>query len=460
MRVNPEIFREYDIRGIVDKDLTEEVVENIGMAVGSTIGEGKIAVGGDIRFSTERFKNALISGLLSTGIDVVDVGIVPTPALFFAIHHLEMAGGVQVTASHNPPQFNGFKVCKGTDSLYGEEIQSLYKTIQSKNYKKGEGNREYKETLETYERFLKDKFKFSRKLKVAMDCGNGCAGLIAPKLFRELGVEVIELYCEPDGNFPNHPADPTVPENLNDLVETVRKENLDLGIAYDGDADRLMVVDENGRIIWPDILMVLFYKEILSKYPGMPCLFEVKCSQALWEEIERLGGKPQFCPTGHSIIEAKMKELRVPFAGEMSGHIFFADEYLGFDDGIYASLRVLRILSESGSRLSELLKDVPKYYNTPEIRVGCPDSEKVRVVREITEYFKSRYPCVTVDGVRVIFDDGWGLLRKSNTSPKLILRFEAKTEDKLEEIKGVFLGRLKEYPEVDIELLLEKISKE
>ena len=455
MKINPEIFREYDIRGAVNEDLTSEVVECIGRAFGSHIGKGKVAIGGDNRLSTEEFRKALISGILSTGLNVMDIDIVPTPVLYFALHHYKMAGGIQITGSHNPPQFNGFKVCKGTDTIYGREIQALYKRIKSKKYKKGQGRKTSLDLIPAYVNFIKKKINLGRGLKVGIDAGNGCAGLVVPQLLRDLGCEVNELYCNLDGNFPHHFPDPTVPKNLKGLIKKVRKEKLDLGIAYDGDVDRMGVVSEEGKVIWPDILMVLFYREILAKYPGMPCPVEVKCSQGLWEEIERLGGKPQFCRTGHSLIKAKMKEIKAPFCGEMSGHMFFADDYFGFDDAIYASVRLLRILSKTNKSLSELLKDIPRYYSTPEIRIDCPDSKKDKVVGEVSKYFNSKYPCINIDGVRVLFSNGWGLLRKSNTSAELILRFEAKTEKRLEEIKDIFIKRLRKYSQIDIKPLTE-----
>ena len=455
MKINPEIFREYDIRGVVNKDLTTEVVESIGRAFGSYIGKGKVVVGGDNRLSTEEFRKALISGILSTGLNVMDIGIVPTPILYFALHRYKMAGGIQITGSHNPPQFNGFKVCKGTDTIYGEEIQALYKRIKSKKYNKGKGKKTSLDLIPAYVNFIKKKIHLGRGLKVGIDAGNGCAGLVVPRLLRDLGCEVNELYCNLDGNFPHHFPDPTVPKNLKGLIKKVRKEKLDLGIAYDGDVDRMGVVSERGKIIWPDVLMVLFYREILTRYPGAPCLIEVKCSQALWEEVERLGGKPEFCRTGHSLIKARMKEVGALFCGEMSGHMFFADDYFGFDDAIYASLRLLQILSKTDKGLSELLKDVPRYYSTPEVRIDCPDSRKDKVVGEISKYFNSKYSCINIDGVRVLFSNGWGLLRKSNTSAKLILRFEAKTEKKLEEIRDIFIKRLKKYSQIDIKPLTE-----
>ncbi|TRZ53130.1 MAG: phosphomannomutase/phosphoglucomutase [Dehalococcoidia bacterium] len=453
MKINPEIFREYDIRGVVNEDLTSEVVKNIGRAFGSYVGKGKVAVGGDNRNSTEEFRKALISGILSAGLDVMDIGIVPTPVLYFALHHYKMAGGIQITGSHNPPQFNGFKVCKGTDTIYGQEIQALYKGIKSKKYNKGKGRKTSLDLIPTYVKFIKKKINLGRRLKVGVDAGNGCAGLVVPQLLRDLGCEVNELYCNLDGNFPHHFPDPAVPANLKELIKKVREEKLDLGIIYDGDVDRMGVVSERGEIIWPDVLMVLFYREILAGYPGASCPIEVKCSQALWEEVERLGGKPQFCRTGHSLIKAKMKEIKAPFCGEMSGHMFFADDYFGFDDAIYASLRLLRILSRTDKRLSELLKGMPRYYSTPEIRIDCPDSKKEEVVSRISKYFNSKYPCINIDGVRVLFNDGWGLLRKSNTSAKLILRFEASTEKRLEEIKDIFIERLKKYPQIDFKVL-------
>jgi phosphomannomutase/phosphoglucomutase len=455
MLLNPQIFREYDIRGIVDKDFDEKATEELGKAIGSYLqkqGKKEVVVGGDNRLSTERLRKALIEGLLHTGIDVLNIGIVPTPVFYFSIIFYKKEGGVQITASHNPPEYNGFKVCKDEFAIYGEEIQKLKDIILSKDYiiSQSKGRLEELNPIADYINTIKAKINLTKQLKIVIDAGNGTAGLVALELLKDLGCEVIELYCEPDGRFPYHFPDPTIPEFMQDLIIKVKEEKADLGVGYDGDADRIGVVDDKGNIIWGDKLMVLFYKEILRKYKGAPCLIEVKCSQALYEMVEKYGGKPLFYKTGHSLIKAKMKELNSPFAGEMSGHMFFKDEYYGFDDAIYATCRLLRILSNTSKSLSELLQEVPYYWATPEIRVNCPDTEKERVVQEVSQYFKERYECIDIDGIRVLFEDGWALLRKSNTSPQIILRFEAKTENRLKEIKDLMIDRLKPYKFIDI----------
>lgn len=456
MKIKPTIFREYDIRGIAEEELTKEFAYNLGKACVQYIGGRRWIVGGDNRLSTEEFRVALIEGITDTGRDVINIGIVPTPLFYFALHHLGADGGVQITASHNPPQYNGFKVCKGKDALYGSYIQKIREIMEEGVYPKAKkkGNVEEFDIVPIYKEMIKERIKLSSSLKVVVDAGNGCAGAIVPSLLEELGCKVVPLYCELDGRFPHHFPDPTVIEYMQDLRELVKKEGADIGFGFDGDVDRLGVVDENGEIIWGDRIMVLFYREVLKKYPGAPCLIEVKCSQTLYDDVLQHGGVPQFYKTGHSLIKAKMKEIGAPFAGEMSGHMFFADEYFGFDDAIYAACRLLRILSKEGKSLSKLLEDLPQYPSTPEIRVDCPDEKKEKVVEEISSYFKQRYNCVDVDGVRVLFEDGWALVRKSNTSPKLILRFEAKTPEALNSIKSIIVEKLKEYPCIDLSSLL------
>lgn len=448
--MNPEIFREYDIRGVAERDLTGDVVKNIGSAFATYIGEGPIAISGDIRVSTERIRNELISSILDCGIDVIDLGVLPTPVFYFFVHKHNPPGGIQITASHNPKEYNGFKLCKGKDALFGKEIKTLMTLAKEGPKGKKRGKLSFFNPIPSYIETIKEKIKLGeKKIKVAIDCGNGCAGIILPELFSHFLLDVITLFKEPDGNFPNHLPDPVVPENLTYLIDTVKKEGADLGIAYDGDVDRMACVDEKGNIIFGDSLMLLFLKEILPKYPNASIPIEVKCSKILFDEVKRLGGAPFFYKTGHSLIKAKMKEINAPFAGEMSGHLFFADEYFGFDDAIYASLRLLRILSNTNLSLSECFLGYPKTIISPEIKVSCPDDKKEAVVSDITRFFKGQYDVIDVDGARVLFEDGWALIRKSNTSPKITIRIEAETEDAFKNIKDIVFKKLSEYPDIE-----------
>ncbi|MCR4431743.1 MAG: phosphomannomutase/phosphoglucomutase [Tepidanaerobacteraceae bacterium] len=446
MNLNPNIFRQYDIRGIVERDLDEEISNTLGRAFGSFAirnGDKKVVVGSDNRSSSPSLKKSLIDGLLSTGCDVIDIGTVITPIFYFSRIFYNINPGVMVTASHNPPEFNGFKVGFGPGTIYGEEIQHLRWMMEKGDFVTGNGNLSYLNPTEDYINMICEKIRLDKKLRVGVDCGNGTASFFAEKLLRRLGVEVYPLYCDSDPSFPNHFPDPVKPENLRDLRDLVLKENLDLGIGFDGDGDRIGVVDDSGNIIFGDMLMILFWREILPKHPGTTAIIEVKCSQALFEEIQKLGGKPMFYKTGHSLIKAKMREIGAVFTGEMSGHMFFADEYYGYDDALYAAARLLRILSKTSRKLSELLSDVPRYYSTPELRVHCPDEEKFKKVEEVKEYFRDKYPMIEVDGARVLFPEGWGLVRSSNTGPELIVRCEAKTFEGLEKIKAEMQNALK-----------------
>ncbi|MDZ7261025.1 MAG: phosphomannomutase/phosphoglucomutase [candidate division KSB1 bacterium] len=446
--MNPNIFREYDIRGIAEEDLTDENVEKIGRAFGTYLGRKglrKFVVGRDVRLSSERLKNAVIKGLFATGAEVIDVGELPTPGLYFAIIHLNADGGIMVTGSHNPIEFNGFKLCEGIASIYGAKIQKLREIIEQDEYLEGVGVIRQVDVVPAYVETLKAKFNLPRKLKVVIDAGNGTTSVIAPALFEDLGCQVVRLYCEPDGRFPNHLPDPTVPKYMVDLQKKVLEEKADVGIGYDGDGDRIGAVDDKGQLIFADRLLALFSRDVLSRYPGSTIVFDVKCSQALPEYIEKHGGKPLMWKTGHSLLKAKMKEEHAPLAGEMSGHMFFADEYFGYDDAIYASGRLLQILSSSGKSLSQLAAEIPYFYSTPEIRVDCPDEKKFDIVKALSQFFKHQYQTIDIDGVRVLFGDGWGLVRASNTQPVLVLRFEAKTEKRLQEIKNIFQATLAEY---------------
>lgn len=450
--INPQIFRQYDIRGKAQSDLKDDTIELLGKAFGAYVrksGTRQVLLGRDNRLSSDRLREAISRGLLSTGCDVVDIGLVVTPALYYARIHYGIDGGVMITGSHNPPDENGFKLALGSGTIYGEEIQKLNDMMLAGAFPSGQGSLEERDVLPHYLSMLKEKIVLGpRRLKVAVDCGNGTASLVAVQILENWGCEVIPLYCESDGSFPNHQPDPVKTANLTELRKTVTEKGADLGIAFDGDADRIGVVDENGAIIWGDMLMCLYWREIMAAYPGAQAIIEVKCSQALVDEVVRLGGKPFFYKTGHSLIKAKMKEIGAVFTGEMSGHIFFADEYYGYDDAFYAAGRLLRILSNSDQPLSNMLAGIPKYYSTAETRVPCPDQDKFRVVKDLVEQFKRQYEVIDVDGLRVLFGDGWGLVRASNTQPVLVARCEAKTPAGLERICGIMMGALEKYPEV------------
>ncbi|MGB3346581.1 MAG: phosphomannomutase/phosphoglucomutase [Candidatus Humimicrobiia bacterium] len=452
MRINPQIFREYDIRGIVGKDLTAEVVKMLGKSFGTYMiskGGNKVSVGRDNRLSSPKFKSALIGGILSTGCDVIDIGLVPTPVMYFSLFNLDVDGGIVVTGSHNPPNFNGFKLAVGKTTIYGDQIKELGKIIKEDRFIEGKGTLYHQNIKDDYINYIKDRIDLKKKLKLVIDAGSGTAGLIAPKLLKEIGCEVIELYCELDGTYPHHHPDPTVVEFVQDLVKKVKEEKADLGIAYDGDADRIGVIDDKGSIIWGDHLLILFSRDILKK-GREKIIFEVKCSQALVDEIEKAGGEPIMWKTGHSLIKNKMIEEKAVLAGEMSGHIFFADNYYGYDDAIFASCRLVELLSESDKTISEMLSDIPKYFSTPEIRVDCTDERKFKIVDNIKDYFKKNYKTIDVDGVRILFTDGWGLVRASNTQPAIVLRFEGKTKESLKNIKNRILEKLSEYPSLAI----------
>jgi phosphomannomutase/phosphoglucomutase len=438
MKINPQIYREYDIRGVVDKDLTPEVVRRLSRGFGThmvKLGRKDLVVGRDGRLSSPSYGGAVIEGLISAGCNVVDIGVCPTPVYYFSIFHLDKDGGMMVTGSHNPPEFNGFKVSVGKRTIFGEEIQKLGQLVEQGEFASGKGNLTKIEIIRPYQETIRKNIKLDKKLKVVIDAGNGTAGIVAGSLLKGLGCEVDELYCDIDGRFPNHFPDPTIPANLKDLIGRMKKMGADLGIGYDGDADRIGVVDDQGNIIWGDQLMILFAREILKHKKGATFVAEVKCSQNLFTDIEEHGGRAIMWRTGHSLIKEKMKEEKAVLGGEMSGHIFFADRYFGYDDAIYASCRLIELLSKTDKKLSQLLDDVPKTFITPEIRVDCPDEIKFRVVEKVKEDLRQRFSIIDVDGVRVQFRDGWGLVRASNTQPVLVLRFEALTEKRLQEIR-------------------------
>lgn len=452
-KVNPEIFREYDIRGIVKADLPAPVVELIGKSYGSFMirkGAKVVTVGRDVRTTSLSLKNALVKGMLSTGLHVIDIGEVPTPVLYYSIVRFKTDGGIMVTGSHNPREYNGFKMCLGLAPIYGEEIQHLGRLIADRDFVAGKGSLSQKPIVDDYVEMIVGKIRLEKPFRIAIDAGNGTAGPIAPKIFRKLGCEVTELYCEPDGRFPNHLPDPTKLEYIQDLRRLVVDKKLDIGLGFDGDSDRVGAIDEKGRVVWADKLIALFAREINARHPGSQILFDVKCSQALSEDIEAHGGKPVMYKTGHSLLKAKMKELHNPLAGEMSGHIFFADDFFGYDDAIYVACRLVQLLSRSPSTLSQLSDSIPHFFSTPEIRVDTTEQDKFRIVEEVKVAFRATHRIIDVDGVRVLYGDGWGLVRASNTQPVLVVRFEAKTEDRLHSIMNEIIGKLREYPSVRI----------
>lgn len=436
--LNPGIFREYDVRGIAEKELRDPDVEALGRALATYLirHSGRtICLGRDCRLSGERLHSALLQGLLSAGTHVLDLGVVPTPVLYYAAVHFAANGAVMITGSHNPPEYNGFKTVCGPGTLHGSEIQSIHKLIVNSDFESGEGTVKQVDAITPYIEEIASQFRLERRVKVVLDAGNGTAGPVVHKLLEKLNVDAIEMFFDMNGHFPNHHPDPTILSNLQDLQKAVRAHKADLGIAFDGDSDRLGAVDENGEVIYGDMLLLIFGREILSRKPGSTFIGEVKCSQAMYDKLAELGGKPIMYKTGHSLIKAKMKQEHAELAGEMSGHMFFADRYYGYDDAIYAACRLIEIVAKSGNPLSHQLEDLPKLVSTPELRVDCPDDMKFRVVEKVADRIRQHYAVVDVDGVRVPFEHGWGLVRASNTQPVLVMRFEAANEDWLNRYK-------------------------
>ncbi len=442
------IFRQYDIRGIVGDDLTVEAAEAIGRAYAVLLAErgisGAVAVGRDNRPSGASLRDALVKGLTESGCDVVDVGVVPTPLLYWSLHHLPVIAGIQITGSHNPPEYNGFKCSVGKGSLHGEGLQHLYGIIKGGNFRSGVGTVRHESIIDRYVADIAQKIgPLPTDMKVVIDCGNGVGAVAAPQLFKALGITPTWLFAESDGTFPNHHPDPTVVENLQDLIKAVRETGSEIGIGFDGDADRIGIVDGNGTIIWGDYLLLLYARDVLARTgKGQSIIFDVKCSQALPDGIEKAGGKAVMWKTGHSLIKDKMKELKAPIAGEMSGHMFFTEGFYGHDDALYAAARLLRILADSKRTVERHLSDVPRFVSTPEMRVDCPDDRKEQVTRDALAHFRAKYPVSDVDGVRILFDGGWGLIRSSNTQPILVLRFEASSGAQLAEIRAEVEGWL------------------
>ncbi len=446
--MNEHIFREYDIRGIVGEDLNAESVTTLSKAVGTFFkqnGAKRIAIGYDARESSPEFAEILTKGFNEAGCDVVLIGQVPTPVLYYVVFTKDVDGGVMITGSHNPPNYNGFKICLGKQTLFGSQIQEIKDIAFSGEFAKGNGTSEEINVLKEYEKDILERVNFgTRKLKAVVDSGNGMGGVTGIPVFKKLGVELVELFSEPDSNFPNHHPDPTVTENLQDTIKAVAESNADLGIAFDGDGDRIGVVDENGRIIWGDELMVLLSRSVLEENPGATIIAEVKCSQNLYNDIEAHGGNAIMWKAGHSLIKAKMKETGSVLAGEMSGHNFFADRFYGFDDACYAGARVLEILSKTDKPLSELLSDLPETFSTAELRVNCDEEKKFEVVKKIAEVFAETNEVITIDGARILFENGWGLVRASNTQAILVLRFEANSEESLKEIRETVESKVNE----------------
>jgi phosphomannomutase/phosphoglucomutase len=446
--MNPAIFREYDIRGVADKDFDVDFAFALGRAYGTYAreqGKKRVAVGRDCRLTSDKYAIALRGGLCATGLEVLDLGVCPTPLLYFSLFHCDLDGGIQVTGSHNPPDQNGFKICLGKATIHGEEVQELRRLIEGGVFVSGQGTETPTPIIPPYQEFVGAQFgRLPRSIAVVVDAGNSTAGPVAPPIFRALGCQVTELFCDLDGHFPNHHPDPTIPANLTHLMAKMKETGAEVGIAYDGDADRLGLVDRHDRIVWGDEMLVLFARDILQQRPGATIVSEVKCSQRLFDDIAEKGGVPIMWKAGHSLLKAKMRETGALLGGEMSGHMCFADRYFGYDDAIYASCRVLEILGKTGKELPELLADLPPSYTTPEIRVDCPDELKFRIADKVRDRFRGQYEIVDVDGVRVKFADGWGLVRASNTQPVLVLRFEAQTPEKLDEYRVLVEGVMEE----------------
>jgi len=436
--LNRQIFREYDIRGIVGEDLTPEMVELLGRGIGTYMirhDAARITVGRDGRNSSPEMLEHLLKGLLSTGLDVTDLGVIPTPLSYYSTHKLAVDGAVMITGSHNPPEYNGFKVTLGTSSIYGEEIQRIGGIIEAGDFVAGDGGSSAYDIKPEYIADLAGRISLSRPVTLAVDCGNGVGGLTAAPLLHRIGCRPRMLFAEVDGNFPHHHPDPTVEANLTELKEVVTREGLEIGIAYDGDADRIGVVDEKGGVLWGDQILAILSRALLEDVPGATIIGEVKCSQLLFDDIEKHGGNGLMWKVGHSLIKNKMHETGAEIAGEMSGHIFYNHRFYGFDDAVYVTCRLLEVLARSDKPIGRMLEDWPRLYNTPEIRSECPDDIKFQVVEKVHDHFKKRYRVVDVDGMRVIMPGGWGLLRASNTQPVVVMRFEAESEIRLDEIR-------------------------
>jgi len=445
MSVPAGIFRAYDIRGIVDQDLDVSIVEKIGRAFGTLVrreGGDNVLVGRDGRLSSPAMAAAFASGANAAGCDVLDAGAVPTPMVYFGIRHLGADGGVVITASHNPAEYNGVKSVLGKRTLFGDDIQDIRRMIEEDDFESGEGTVERVDLVEPYVAMVKERVTLDRPVKVIIDAGNGIAGMIAPRLYRELGCEVEEMYCDVDGNFPNHHPDPTVPEAVEELRARVLEGGFDLGLGFDGDGDRVGLIDENGEIVWGDRLTVLLARDVLSRNPGATVIFDVKCSKVLADDIAARGGRPLMWKTGHSFIKQKIREESALLAGEMSGHLFFGENFYGHDDAVYAGAKLMEIYARQSGPFSGQLADLPEVFSTPEIRRHSSEEHKFAICERLRDELASEHDVIAIDGVRVEFDDGWGLARASNTGPHIILRFEAQTEGRLAEIRELLESRL------------------
>ena len=448
--MNREIFRAYDIRGVVDKDFDEEWVERLGRACGTWFinkGWDRAVIGRDCRHSSPAYQTAILRGLNKSGVDVLFLDLVPSPAFYFAAKKLNYKAGVMITASHNPPEFNGFKIWGEDTTIHSGDIQEIYDIMESEKFAKGSGMASFHNIVPYYIEDLLSGIKLKRPVKVVLDGGNGAGGHIALELLRQAGAEVVPLYCDPDGDFPNHHPDPVVEAYMGDLLKAVVEHGAEAGIGLDGDADRIGAVDETGKLMPGDRLLAIYARDMLRKIPGEMVIADVKCSHLLFEDIDKHGGKPLMAKTGHSIMKAKMAETGAGLGGEMSGHIFFADRFYGFDDGLYAALRLIEILSQEEKSLSQMLEDWPETFFTPELRIDCPEKIKFDLVDLATIQFKTEYDVIDIDGARIIFEDGWALIRASNTQAALTLRFEASTPERLREIRHIvesLLSRLTE----------------
>lgn len=440
------IFREYDIRGLHESELTNETAEAVGRAFATTIrreGGVRVAIGRDVRPSSERLAAYAEKGMLAAGVSVERVGMVPTPALYYAVASRGLDGGMQITGSHNPSEFNGFKMAKKKLPLFGAEIQAMKRMIMEGNLESGSGQWSDRPILDEYQTMLVERCRTGKGLKVVMDCGNGCAGTVVPRVFERMGHTVTPLFAELDGTFPNHLPDPTVPALLVDLQKRVAETGADLGIGFDGDADRIGAITGSGKIVWGDQLLALFARDVFTRVPGAEIIFDVKCSQGLIEDILAHGGKPTMWKTGHSLIKSKLQETGAPIAGEMSGHMFFSEGYFGFDDALFAAGRLLRYIASTGQTLDQLVDSIPQYFSTPETRLACDEERKFEIPEVLKAEFAGKYKVIDIDGARVEFGDGWGLVRASNTQPVVVVRFEAKTAARLAEIQAMMMGPLK-----------------
>ncbi|HEC96710.1 MAG TPA: phosphomannomutase/phosphoglucomutase [Nitrospirae bacterium] len=468
--MNEKIFREYDIRGVAGRDLTVELAFSLGRAFGSYLRRLNpkakcITVGRDARISSGELAGGMIEGVISSCIDVVDVGLCPTPLQYFSLFHLDTDGGVMVTGSHNPPQYNGFKLSVGKETIFGDSIQRLKDILLNKEWSECQhkGSITKYDIISAYKEFIISRFSYLsdgkyRRLKIVADAGNGTAGLVVPELLDAIGCDVMPLYCEPDGRFPNHHPDPTVVEYIEDLIKTTKTWGADLGVGYDGDADRIGVVDATGDIIWGDQIMIVLSRDILKRVPGAVIVGDVKCSQVMFDDIERHGGRPIMWKTGHSLVKDKMKKEGAVLAGEFSGHIFISDGYFGYDDAVYTTMRIIEIMKTRGMSMKELLSDVPRMHYTPEIRIECPEERKKSVVQRVVKRFQEQMASGNgqipikhlhdIDGVRVVFDRGWGLVRASNTQPVVVMRVEAEDEESLKDYKALLDKELKDAMEV------------